>query len=292
MDKWQALLTDAHARFHAELERIQPEFAGLTAYTSVERASEARGSFAWSWGVPWEIQETINSLNAWGGRVHKWSAWNRVVDSYESADDQWEISDHFVEPIAFFCMLQPSSIAERLLVVAENTLHQANQSVFPDEPDRLDQDRLKRGAVLRRSDRKKQLDRIGKRWSKYPSFRLALDAINDVTYRKLSHNFRDLSAHSFAPRLHLGHIPRAFRTVAPWEDRVQQADGSFLMVPHPTKKMIQYAMSDLPPLSLADARSANLDEYRKARNAMDRFDELIDELCIRMGSKAQGTSTS
>lgn len=282
VDEWKALLAEAHARFLDELTAIKPGFSGLTPFTIAEQASEAKGTFAWVWGASSEIQETINTLNAWGSRLQKWTAWNRVVDSYESEDDKWEVSENFIEPIAFFCMLQPSGYADRLLIVTESILHQANQKVFRGEPDRLDQDALKPGSILRRSDRKKQLNRLGARWSRYPSFRKAWDAMNSENYRKLSRNFRDLSAHSFAPRLLLGHIPRAIRSVGPREELIPQADGSHLLVPHPTKKAVGYVMSQMLPFSLEEARLANLGEYEKARVTMDRFAELVDELCARM----------
>lgn len=281
-DQWRTLLVEAYSRFHDELGAMRNDFPGLTPYDPVERAKATQGTFAWWWGAASEIRETINTINAWGGQLHDWGAWNRVIDSYASEDDKWEISSHFVETIAFFCMLQPSSLADRLVVVAETALHQANQRVFPDEPDKLEQDRLKPGAILRRSDRLRQLNRLGNRWTAYTEFRTAMDALNDSAYRNLTRNFRDLSAHSLAPRLLLGHVSRATRSIAPKQDLVRQTDGTYLQVEHPTKKMVQYSMNDFPPLSLNATREANLIEYQKARCAMVKFATLIDELCDQM----------
>lgn len=148
-------------------------------------------------------------------RLHEWASWNLVVDSYESEEEKWEVLHHFVEPLAFFCMLQSSAVSDRLMLVSETLLHQANCRVFPEYSDRLDQDSLKSGQTLRRSDRRKQANRLGKRWTKFSVFRDALGAINGSEYQKVSRNFRDLSVHSFAPRFMTGQVSRATRSIAP-----------------------------------------------------------------------------
>ncbi|MBN8800440.1 MAG: hypothetical protein J0H05_02050 [Stenotrophomonas acidaminiphila] len=219
--------------------------------------------------------------------LHAWGAWNLVVDSYEVEDDKWEVLSHFVEPVAFFCMLQPSSIADRLTVAAETLLHQANCRVSPDEPDRLDQDRLKPGQTLRRSDRRKQLNRLGKHWANFGAFRDALSAIDGRDYRNVTRNFRDLSVHSFAPRLMIGQVVRAIRSIVPWQEMSAQPDGTYLPVEHPTRKGVQYVAQAMEPLHLDATRAANLAEYHKALTAMRAFAALIDELCVRMDALPQ-----
>lgn len=257
----------------------------------MERADSTRGTFAWWWGAAGEIRETINSINAWGVRLHEWAAWNRVVDGYGDRDDRWDVLNHFVEPIAFFCMLQPSSFADRLALAAETLLHQANRRVFPHEPDRLDQD-ARPGRPLRRSDRRKQLSRLGQHWTKFGAFQQVLHALDGDDYRRLTRNFRDLASHSFSPRFMLGHITRAIRSTGPYQELVQQSDGSYQHVDHPTKKSVSYAMSSLEPLALDTAHDANLAEYRRARNAMECFAELVDQLCDKMDQVPDGGKTS
>lgn len=215
-------------------------------------------------------------------RLHEWGAWNIVIDCYELEDDRWEVLSQFVEPLAFFCMLQPSSLADRLTVASETLLHQANQFVFPDEPDHLDQDNLPPGKTLRRSDRRKQLARLGKQWTKFGAFREALGAMDGKDYQHLTRNFRDLSAHSFAPRLMIGQVVRAIRSIVPSTEMVAQPDGTYLPIEHPAKKGVSYAAHAMPPLDLNATRAVNLAEYQKAVAAMRAFSSLICELCDRM----------
>lgn len=282
--RWRLLLTDAYSRFHDQAQARRAEFPELTPYTASDAMSETEGGLTWAWGVESEVRETTNSINTWGMQLHAWGLWNRVLDGYPDKDEQWEIASHFIEPIAFFCMLQPSGLAERLVVATETALHQANLRVFSGHPDRLDQDLLKPGAIPRKGDRRRQLDRLGRRWHSYRLFRQALDAMNGPDYRQQTRNFRDLSAHSFAPRLHAGHVSRAIRSFGPLEEPVQQPDGSYLMTPHPTKKAVSYSMVDAPPLDLRTMQATNCFEYEKARTSMARFTELVLELCSRISS--------
>lgn len=216
------------------------------------------------------------------------------MDSYEDLDKRWAVLNHFVKPVAFFCMLQPSSFADRLALTAENTIHQANQRLFPGEADRLDQDdergkkngknakHDKGGNYLRRSDRRKQLSRLGKRWTSFGAFQQDWSALDGKDYRQLTRAYRNLISHSFSPRFMLGHVSRAIRSIEPWQQLVPQSDGTYQLVDHPTKKAVSYAMSSLEPLALDTAHTANLDEYRKAREAITRFAELVDQLCDQM----------
>src|SRR5690349_1291874 len=114
--KWSALGSQAYCRFQGQLSRMRSQHPGLTSYEAVERAKETKGTMPWWWGAPGEIQETINSINSWSVRLHEWAAWNWVVDSYDTEEDKWDVLNHFVEPVAFYCMLQPSSLADRFAV--------------------------------------------------------------------------------------------------------------------------------------------------------------------------------
>ncbi|MFV9684519.1 hypothetical protein ACNFD4_17765 [Pseudomonas sp. NY15367] len=279
---WRNLTTEAMERFYKQLLANTCGTPGLVGYEAVKRARAANGNFAWSWGAAAEIQETINTINAWGKYLRDWYAWNAVVESFEKDEDKWQLLHHFVKPLAFFCMHQPSAVSDRLMLLTETLLHQANCLVDPSYVDRLDQDGLRPGQGLRRSDRRKQVIRLGQRWTRFNVFLAALDTMNDSAYRKLSRNFRDLSVHSFAPRLMVGQIIRAVRSIEPWQESVKQPCGGYLLVDHPTKKCVSYTMGVLEPFPLSDACSASLSEYQKVVTAMSAFSELLEEICDSM----------
>lgn len=279
MANWNKLLIAAYAKFHEHIESAAPDFPGLTKYDIIDRVSKAEGSFAWGFSIPYEIQQNINISNDWGMRLHQWHIWMRVVETFPDENEKWEIWNHFLEPIAFSCMFHPSGLSDRLLELGQNMLHQANQSIHLEEPDRLDQDNLDPGRYLSRKNAKKQMDRLGERWATYPEFSRAWSALNDREFKALTRNYRNRSAHSLAPRFQLGDIPMASRSIVPWEDLIKQSDGSFIKAAHPTKKSVSYAFGVILPISFQEAHAASLSEYRKALQAMQALIALVDELC-------------
>lgn len=278
-NRWCSLTTDALARYQNELLGLRSKHPGLTAYTIVSRVSVTNGTFPWKWGAEGEIRETINSLNAWGERLHSWNAWNQVIKSYNDESENWEVLNHFAEPLAFFCMLQPSSLADRITIVAETLLHQANLQTLLDYPDHLEQDNLPQGGILRRSNRRKQLKNLGKSWKKYPAFHKKLAALDGNEYQKTTQNFRDLTSHAFAPRFMLGDVIRAIRSIVPFPKMIQRTGGTFECIEDPERFAVQYSMSAMQPLPLEAAFSANLNEYIKSRETIEAFIDLINELC-------------
>ena len=180
---WRKLLIRAYARFHEISQASKAPSPGLIPYTAADVASETKGDIIWGWGVPTEVRETINSMNSWSVHLRNWGVWNDVLAEQSSEADQWDISAHFIEPIASFCMLQPASVSERMVVASETAMHHASRLIYPDEPDRLDQDGLKPNAVLRKKDRRKQLERLGAKWTAFPPFFAALSELDGKDYR-------------------------------------------------------------------------------------------------------------
>jgi hypothetical protein len=259
------------------MERRTGSFPGLVAFDICDIASVANGSFAWKWAVPSELTETINGVNTWCLRLHQWGGWLRLLDQYDE-NMRWEIEHHFVEPVAFYCMFQPRAVSERLLEVVENAIHQANCFVFPDEKDRLDQDALKPGQRLKVEKRKKQLDRIAARWLQYRPFRDLWTQIDSKSYRKLTHDFRNLSSHSIAPRFRFGETSRVQRSIVPTSNMVEQPDGTSLLLEDSTSLCFSYAFGVVMPLSFENAHAANLEQYELVRRTMRALDALIAEL--------------
>lgn len=285
MENWKELLIAAYAQFHEQAEQAAPDFPGLTKFDIIDRVSKAKGSFAWGFSIPYEIQQNINITNDWGMRLHQWHIWMQVVENFPDENDRWEIWNHFLEPIAFSCMFQPSGVSDRLLELGQNVLHQANQSIHLEESDRLDQDDLDPGRYLSRKNAKKQMDRLGERWATYPEFSRAWSALNDREFKSLTRNYRNRAAHSLAPRFQLGDIPIASRSIVPLDELVKQSDGSFIQVQHPTKKAVSYSFGAILPISFQEAHAASLAEYRKALQAMLTLFHLVEEMCARIDER-------
>lgn len=283
------LRAEAYARYQEAYRGSETGYS-LLGYDIAERAKATPGTLPWEWAVPYEIIETINVANAWSVRLYEWGVWNTVLETYNAEDDKWNISAHFIEPLAFFCMQQPCSMADRLVVVAENALHQANLRVIEGYRDCLATDKEKeQGKIQPRSKKRlKQLSELGKHWTAYKAFRHAIGALDKDAYRKATRNFRNLSAHSIAPRFFLGHIRRATRSVNLRHEIAQRLDGATHEVDYPSEKVVAYSMIEHPPLALTNARDANLQEFLKAKGALEKFFVLVDEMCSRLVAVGTG----
>lgn len=288
MKNWRKSMLTAYSRFHEvaeDLEDLRENFPNLVAYDICKVAENTKGTFAWRWGVPSEIRETINGINAWGIRLHEWAVWLKLLQEYEDKE-LWELEGHFVEPLTFYCLYQPRAVAERLLEVAENTIHQANLKIDPTTSDRLDQDTLKPGQRLSMKSRRKQLDRLGAKWLSYPQFIKQWRQIDTKSYRALTKNYRNLSSHSIAPRFRLGDTRRTSRKIVPAFRMEEQPNGSYLDVEIKGKNFVSYGFGAVIPIEFNTAYEANNKEYELVLIAMERFCRLIVEMCSAMNEKS------
>ena len=55
----------------------------------------------------------------------------------------------------------------------------------------------------------------------------------------------------------------------------QQDDGTYEQRPIPGKMAVSYAFGGIPPLDMEQARTANLDQYVRARATYDRYRILL-----------------
>lgn len=285
--RWREAMIGAYIRFHELGWSRQETFPGLVSFAIADDASQANGSFQWSWSVPSAVRETINGINAWAMRLHEWATWIELLPEYDE-ETRWEIAYHFIEPLAFFAMYQPRAVAERLLEVAETALHHANCFTIPNSKDRLDQDALKPGTRFSVQQRLAQLDRLGSHWKAYRRFRDLWTQIDSKTYRDLSHDFRNLTSHSFGPRFHAGAILRAHRSIAPARVMVKQPGGTFQLADDPTRTCVRYECGFIEPLEFAAAYKANLGEFRLTERSIDALHQLIAELVEAMNSRHAG----
>ena len=89
-----------------------------------------------------DLREAINQLHSWYHSLVDWHLWIDVLKKFEG-NDAWYIRKRYIEPLAYFCMMQPSSTRERFGSIATNALHQANlgsvRKVLTQTPQRASQ---------------------------------------------------------------------------------------------------------------------------------------------------------
>lgn len=245
---------------------------------------ELAGKGAWpllgGFSVEDELRESINLLNAWQGRRFDWDAWQTVLGALDE-QDAWTIRSTFVEPIAHFCMLQPSSTRDRLGSIATTSVHQANLKTDLSYRDVLVQDN---GRMLSRSNSEKQLRDLGARWKNFAPFKQSLESLDQTTYRTATRNFRNLSSHGIAPRFDFGETRFVKRGVVPFTDLVPNPDGTHRLVEHATRKSVRYAFGGTPALALHDMYRLNTEQYDLAVSTFVAYTNLITELLEAMAS--------
>ncbi|MEX2125971.1 MAG: hypothetical protein WD795_18925 [Woeseia sp.] len=304
LEDWQEFLLRAERRFHEVLLISRDEAPGLVSdklLKTIDRVRQVEpnefDSFIWNHGgVAGEIQQTFNLVNQWSHDLFRLCVWIKVYEEFErtlgpdtDADWKplWELRDWAIDPLAYFCMLQPSGLKWRLAAVAEHALHVANRAVVPGYRDELEQDGHAPGAWRRLDRIIGQVERLGtaRSWLRYRAFRELLGQLDSKGYEKTSRNFRNLAAHGFAPRFEMGPVITMNRRIGPWTKLEQQEDGSYAQIEVRGTKAVSYGFGELRPLSYKDAYSANRAQYAVAMRTMAAFQELVEELTMAMNAR-------
>lgn len=225
--------------------------------------------------VEGDVRETINLLNKWRRHLLDWEVWMDVLGSFTD-HDAWTVRDHFIEPLVFYCMMQPSSIRDLLATVATNAIHHSNRQTIRGYPDKLDQD--DGPWLLGRKKKESQVSRIGATLRGTGKFMGDLAALDSKAYRIFTRNFRNLASHAIAPRFEFGYTNLVTRSIAPANNLVLQGDGTYIPVDDPTKKCVVYGFGGTPPLDLREVLNANTAEYMRAAQAFSSYEVLLIEL--------------
>jgi hypothetical protein len=224
-----------------------------------------------------ELRELTNILNHWHGSLVRWQAWNTVIRDY-GQDDAWNLRREFLEGLAHHCLLNPSSARDTFTFVATNSMHQVRLASGTGYGDFLEGDPIAHGKKprnLTRAQKERRLQGILAPWPEGESFMAALQSIDDTQYRKVTSDYRNRSSHAIAPRLGLGLTRAVVRSVIPATRMKKQSDGRFRPIPIPGKMSVSYGFGGTPPLDLEDARTANLDQYSRARTCYERYRHVL-----------------
>ena len=265
---------------HMEAEDLRPD-AFPFPYNAVAGVKEVKWSlqlFAESL-VSGELQEMTNALNRWKGALRRWDAWNRVLAAQDE-EARWDTELEFVEPVAFLCMFQPSAARDHFTLVATNALHQVRLTIGNAYKDKLLGDPEspgKSGRFPPRSGREQQLANLAQGWGAADPFLAALKAIDSKDYRKLTADFRNRASHGITPNFSYGYTAIVTRQVVQASRLEQQPDGTYRDTPIPGKLSVRYGYGGTPPLQLADAWTANLEQFVHAKTCFDAFVVLLTE---------------
>lgn len=254
-------------------------------YDPVPGSSTARWSlFVSEEMVKDELRELTNQLNHWRGNLRRWHAWNEILKDKDT-EARWEAEWAWVEPLAFYCMFQPSATRDRFIMVATNALHQVRMNLDLTIKDELLGDPTspeeKRFFPSRR-DKEKQLKRLAKPWTAGKTFVQALGQLDDRSYREQTGDFRNRASHGIAPRFSFGITSTVTRTRKQAMKLEQQLDGTYRDVPIPGELSTSYGFGGTAPLSMQEAWKANLVQFEHARRTFGTYFALLSEAVAAM----------
>ncbi len=233
--------------------------------------------------VSGDLSETINQLNAWCEWLMDLSVWATALDEMDERD-AWAVQHTYVDPLAHVCLTQPSAVRDRFGHIATNAIHQANLNTVIGYKDKLEQDDEK--YPLGRKRIEKQLQKIGKYWAGSAAFNTALQNLDSRDYRRATWNYRNLAAHAIAPRFRLGITNFVVRGMTAFSEMVPQQDGTFVMVDHPTKKVVSYGFGGTEALQLSEVHTLSLEEFKKAVAVFTTYSTLIEEVLVALQDKS------
>ena len=282
--KLRGALAKAHTLFLDRLETAPAPADFPLPYGMCKAVAEAEWTRIWlaEHIVADELQETINQLNAWREWLHHLTIWTEVIKHFDE-DDAWEMQHYYVDPLAYICLMQPSSVRDRFGHIATNAVHQANLNCDDSYKDRLDQDETER--PLGRTRCEKQLRRIGQRWGKAEPYLRALSTLDSEGYRQGTLNFRNRASHAIAPRFRFGVTNFVTRSIGPRINMALQPDGTYLENKSLTEKSVSYGFGGTPALDLHDIVRLSTNEYSKAAATFYAYQGLLEEILAELRKK-------
>jgi hypothetical protein len=228
--------------------------------------------------VQCDLRELTNLVNGWNNSLCRWHAWSVVLDGREE-QEAWELRSEFLDSLAHECLLMPASIRDTITSVATAAFHQVRLSI-----DRSYRDYLEGEAKtpeetpkpLNRKQKERRLSRLVQVWPDSTRFLEALREINTQVYIVATSDYRNLTAHSIAPRLGIGHTRTVTRCVKQAQAFEQVDDGSYVFKDIPGKLAVSYGYGGTPPLELETVRAANLRQCEKARSCYVEYRALLE----------------
>lgn len=290
--RFRTLLSGAYEQHWLELDRD----ASMRPFFSFALVAEVRG-----WSLPncgeqmlsSNLNELINTINAWNHRVRSWAAWNRVLASISNLKERWDIRSEFVEPLAYFCLQQPAGARDRLTRFATQVVHFGNLRVLAGYPDVLAEDAkvLKRlqknhkkphAVFLSREEAEAQFRNKSSEWREAGALMALIEQLDDDDYRCATGDWRNRAAHGIAQHFDFGEVERVTRRVGFAETAVEVLGGVEFREDR-SRSVVSYVFGGSDALNLDAVLGANQSQLDLAMRAMDACSALLREVGLRTG---------
>ncbi len=224
-----------------------------------------------------ELREVTNRLHEWRDLLRRWHAWNSVVSKKDEMP-AWELRREFMDPIMHTSLLTPSAMRDVLTFVGTNALHQVRLHVEAGYKDVLDGDPSAsdpQPRPLTRRQKEARLAKLAAPLSGASAFVNSVRKLDDADYRDKTRDYRNANSHAIGPRIALGSTRMVTRRAVLATQMETQPDGTGRLVEVPGQYVASYTFGGLEPLDLEVARTANLSQYRLARECFTKFTAVL-----------------
>ncbi len=237
-----------------------------------------------------DLREITNILNEWCHLLHRWYAWNKVLDFYNKDEQkEWELESEFLELIINKCLFVPSRIKDTFISVGIENFHQirlAFDKKYKDEIRGYDPILPKLEPIYLNRRKKEKILRKVLHFCDYNDFFYELMSLNDRHYqKKLTGDYRNLNSHNIAPRITAGIVSPVIRTIIKTTKMEENADGSYSEVEVKGNTSIAYSFGGKQPLDRNILFNANLEEFKKAISCYKEFKSLLMETISKIPNR-------
>lgn len=227
-----------------------------------------------------DLREITNILNEWNHLLHRWYAWNKVLESYKgNRKDEWELESEFLKLIINKCLFTPSRIKDTFISIGIENFHQirlASDENYKDEIRGYDPILPKLKPVYLTRRKKEKILRKVLSFCEHTEFFNKLIVLNNDYYqKKLTGNYRNLNSHSIAPKITAGTVSPVIRTIKKMTRMQKNVDYSFSEVEVKNKISVVYSFGGTEPLDRNKLFAENVEEFKKARNCYHDFKNLL-----------------
>lgn len=279
------LFEDAYKKYWDVLEQKEgkctPYSYDIVSEVNAHKFAADYEGFAISIG----LQESISWFNSWLITLADLEAWRIVLRNEYNEQEKWALRHHFVDRLAYFSLLQPSSNRERICVMATNFACRAHAKFFPEKKETPLSNSLKnKGNMLKRSDKERQLLGLVENWAYGRALVDALQKIDGESYREATNQYRNKASHYIPPRIEFGDLPIVSRQVISIveEDPISEEDriSRDFFEKQGVTKVVDYSYEVVHPIKLDAVIALGREQIGFVQEALDASQAFIKEVLL------------
>ena len=270
-ESWREKTAIAFDRFLVHSRASQKIDTAYLPYELSKQISDSDWSMLLGEIVSSSLMESANGINEFRTRINQLDAWARVIAELNE-DDAMDTTLFLVSPIAYFCLLQPYALKERLIHASTQIIHQGNRRCFDDYQDKLPTDPVDLSQPKWPSGKEKfnALLKISKKkWLSSNELVKSLADLNSLHFEQATLRYRTKANHLIPPHFEMG--------LGPFVTRYFGTDD-IPPIAKPKGVRVAYGFGGSPPLKISEIVSACVSEHAAAVQSYHCLEAVVCEI--------------